>query len=137
MTTTPQLPATPDTAATAATDEALHTRSLNSAHVIAGILDAGLLHHVGRPDKLPTALFPDVDPGAVQAIWNMALGVGIWAGKAMLRPQWEPEALDRHRDALADVGYTAMAASVRTASNCGRRTPHPADDDLWAPGAHE
>lgn len=133
MTTTPELPNIPDTVTA---DPALHARNLRSASVIAGILDAGLLNHVGLPDKLPNALFPDVDPDAVQAIWNMALGVGIWAGKAMLRPQWRPEDLDRFQRALDDVGYHAMARSVAVAAQCGR-TAHPADENLLLWGDHE
>lgn len=134
MTITPELPAIPDTVNA---DPALHARNLRSAHVIAGILDAGLLNHVGRPEKLPTALFPDVDPDAVQAIWNMALGVGIWAGKAMLRPQWEPSALDRAQRSLDEAGHHVMAGSVATAAQCGRHASHPADVGLWARGDHE
>lgn len=130
MTTAPQLP-TVDVA-----DRTLHTRNLRSAHVIAGILDAGLLNHAGRPEKLPTALFPDIDPDAVQSIWNMALAVGIWAGKTMLRPQWEPQALDRFQQALAEAGHHVMAGSVATAAQCGRRS-HPSDDDLMLWGEQE
>lgn len=133
MTTTPELPAIPDTVDA---DQVLHARNLRSASVIAGVLDAGLLNHVGRPEKLPAALFPDVAPDAVQAIWNMALGVGIWAGKAMLRPQWRPEDLDRFQRALDEVGHHAMAGSVATAAQCGR-TAHPADEDLLLWGDHE
>jgi len=136
MTTTPQLPTTPDAVDTAAVDQALHARNLRSAHVIAGVLDAGLLNHAGRPDRLPTALFPDVDPDAVQSIWTMALTVGIWAGKAMLRPQWEPSALDNARHALDEAGYHVMGGSVATAAQCGRPS-HPADDDLLLWGDHE
>lgn len=140
MTTTPQLPtppaaSPPATPGPVAVDQELHGRNLRSAHVIAGVLDAGLLNHAGRPEKLPTALFPDVDPDAVQAIWNMALVVGIWAGKAMLRPRWEPEMLDRFRDALDAAGHHAMATSVNTAAQCGRRQ-HPADDELLLWGDH-
>lgn len=134
MTTAPQLPA--PAADVAAVDQTLHTRNLRSAHVIAGILDAGLLNHAGRPDRLPAAMFPDVPEDAVQAIWNMALVVGIWAGKAMLRPQWEPSALDRFQRALDEAGHRAMAGSVATAAQCGRRT-HPADEDLLLWGDHE
>lgn len=139
MTTTPapELPTTPPTIDVQTVDEALHSRNLRSAHVIAGILDAGLLNHAGRPDRLPTALFPDVPEDALQAIWNMALTVGIWAGKAMLRPQWEPRDLDRFRDALSQAGHHAMANGVSTAAQCGRHTTHPADDDLRAWGEHE
>lgn len=132
--TTAELPA--PAADVAAVDQTLHTRNLRSAHVIAGILDAGLLNHAGRPDKLPTAMFPDVPEDAVQAIWNMALAVGIWAGKAMLRPQWEPSALDRFQRALDAAGHHAMAGSVAAAAQCGRRM-HPADEDLLLWGDHE
>ncbi|MFI1161328.1 hypothetical protein [Streptomyces sioyaensis] len=137
MTTTPELPTAPVAVDIAALDEALHSRNLRSAHVIAGVLDAGLLNHAGRPDRLPAALFPDVDPDAVQAIWNMALAVGIWAGKAMLRPQWRPEELDRFQQVLHKAGHQAMAGSVATAAQCGRRHAHPADVDVWAWGEHE
>ncbi|MFE7780300.1 hypothetical protein [Streptomyces nigrescens] len=132
--TTAELPA--PAADVAAVDQTLHTRNLRSAHVIAGILDAGLLNHAGRPDKLPTAMFPDVPEDAVQAIWNMALAVGIWAGKALLRPQWRPEELDRFQRALDEAGHRAMAGSVAVAAQCGRRT-HPADEDLLLWGDHE
>ncbi|WP_331756738.1 hypothetical protein [Streptomyces decoyicus] len=137
MTTTPELPTAPAPADIAALDEALHGRNLRSAHVIAGILDAGLLNHAGRPDRLPTALFPDVPEDAVQAIWNMALTVGIWAGKAMLRPQWQPEELDRLQRALDEAGHHAMAGSVATAAQCGRAHAHPADVGVGAWGEHE
>ncbi|MFK8851286.1 hypothetical protein [Streptomyces sp. Ac-502] len=123
MTTTPQAPDT------AAADHTLHARNLYSAHVIAGVLDAGLLAHAGHPDRLPHALWPDADPDLVQAIWNQALTVGIWAGKALLGPRWRPEELDQHQHALADAGFTAMARGVRTAASCGRTHPHPADTD--------
>ncbi|MEW1754163.1 hypothetical protein [Streptomyces angustmyceticus] len=136
MTLTPELPTIPATVDTTAVDQTLHGRNLRSAHVIAGILDAGLLNHAGRPDRLPTALFPDVDPDALQAIWNMALTVGIWAGKAMLRPQWRPEDLDRFQRALDEAGHHAMAGGVAVAAQCGR-TAHPADDDLLLWGDHE
>ncbi|MFF3547146.1 hypothetical protein ACFYXD_35575 [Streptomyces platensis] len=135
MTTGPQLPTTTPLDV-AAIDEALHGRNLRSAAVIAGILDAGLLNHAGRPDKLPTAMFPDVPEDAVQAIWNMALTVGIWAGKAMLRPQWRPEELDGFQRALDEAGHRAMAGGVAVAAQCGRRT-HPADEDLLLWGDHE
>ena len=127
MTTAPQLPA--DTTGTATVDAQLHGRNLRSAAVIAGILDAALLDHVGQPSKLPTALFPDVDPDTVQAIWNMGVAVGIRGGKVLLAPQWDPSALDRLQRALDEVGYTAMAGSVATAAGCGRRH-HPADNEL-------
>ncbi|MFG2532800.1 hypothetical protein [Streptomyces sp. NPDC048516] len=138
MTTTPQLPTPTAPARTtpspaldvAAVDAQLHNRNLRSAAVIAGVLDAGLLNHAGRPDRLPTALFPDVPEDAVQAIWNMALVVGIWAGKAMLRPQWNPAMLDRLRDALDEAGYQAMGASVATAAQCGRGQ-HTDEDLPW------
>ena len=134
MTTAPHHPAaTPDIASV---DAQLHARNLRSAAVIAGVLDAGLLNHAGHPSKLPAAMFPDVPEDAVQAIWNLALVVGIWAGKALLRPQWEPQTLDRFRTALDEVGYVAMAASVNTAAQCGRRHQQPAEDEMlvWGEG---
>ncbi|MEU8682952.1 hypothetical protein [Streptomyces sp. NPDC048611] len=138
--TTTELPTTAPTStpvvSVATVDQTLHTRNLRSAHVIAGVLDAGLLNHAGRPDRLPTALFPDVDPDAVQAIWNMALTVGIWAGRALLRPQWRPEELDRFRKALAEAGHHAMAGGVAVAAGCGR-TARPGGEELLLWGDHE
>lgn len=121
MTTTPELPA----ADVDQVDQTLHHHNLRCAHVIAGILDAGLLAHVGRVDKLPTALFPDVDPDTFQAIWNMGVAVGVWGGKAMLRPQWDPSVLNGLQRQLADGAYEHMAGAVKTAASIGR---HPADD---------
>ncbi|MER6844761.1 hypothetical protein [Streptomyces platensis] len=135
MTATPQLPTAPaaptpaPVLAVAAVDAQLHGRNLRSAAVIAGILDAGLLDHVGQPSKLPTALFPDVDEDTVQAIYNLGVAVGIRGGKVLLRPQWDPTTLDRFRDALDQAGYQAMGSSVATAAQCGRRQ-HPAAKNL-------
>ncbi|BCK73972.1 hypothetical protein Srufu_079250 (plasmid) [Streptomyces libani subsp. rufus] len=135
MTATPQLPTAPaaptpvPTLDVATVDAQLHGRNLRSGHVIAGVLDAGLLDHVGQPSKLPTALFPDVDEDTVQAIYNLGVAVGVRGGKLLLRPQWDPASLDRFQDALDKAGYQAMGASVATAAQCGRRQ-HPTAEDL-------
>ncbi|GAA0500766.1 hypothetical protein [Streptomyces olivaceiscleroticus] len=116
--TTPA-PEDPDTAAV---DQTLAARNLRSAEVIAGVLDAGLLHAVGRPDKLPTVLFPDVDENVVQAIFDLGVKVGVWGGQAMLRPQWDPTVLDRFQRELEAGAYEQMGRRVRSAAQCGRRT---------------
>ena len=143
MTTSPADIPAPDTTAV---DQQLLERAQSHGEYLAGLIAAGTLDTVGRPDKLPTALFPDVDPWIVDDIWKRALAVGVWVGKAMARPQWDQAALDRLRTALAEAGYEGMArTAARTAAVHPRRplppsgtrsndpalpTPrHPADHD--------
>lgn len=123
MTTAPQLPAptAPATADVAAVDKALTQRAVTSADMLTGILAAGTLDAVGQPGKLPTALWPDVPEELVAAIYGHGLAVGYRAGRIVSAPQWDPEQFDRLRTALAEAGYTAMAARVQVTASHGRR----------------
>ncbi|MGW3403426.1 hypothetical protein [Streptomyces zhihengii] len=144
MTTQPHT--TPGTN-TSTVDGALTERCQNHGDYIAGLIAAGHLDTLGRPDKLPGDLFPDIEPWIVDAIWQRALTVGVWVGKALARPQWTPEALDRLRTALHEAGYQGMAAkTARTAAVHPARRPmpfdqpatatHPADADTARTGGH-
>ncbi|MFI6653263.1 hypothetical protein ACIBI8_37445 [Streptomyces sp. NPDC050529] len=126
MTTTPPAPA-PDT--TAAADQGLADRCQSSGDYLAGLLAAATLEAAGTVRKMPTDLFPDWDPVMVETVWQAALPVGYRAGQMSVRPSWTPDALNRLRDALADAGYTAMAAK---AGRSARLHPprHPADDEV-------
>lgn len=105
--TTPPNPA--DTAAAEAVadvDMALVERCESSGEYLAGLIAAGTLDSVGRPDKLPELTFPDANPWDVRAVWDAALAVGYRAGKLAARP--ETEGLDKLRAALYEAGYQGM-----------------------------
>lgn len=116
MTTAPQLP----TMAIATVDHALDQRATTSADMLTGIVAAGMLEAVGKPALLPTLMWPDLPPEVVTAIYEHGLRVGYRAGRIVAAPTWEPEALDRLRDALAEAGYTAMAHRVTMTATHGR-----------------
>lgn len=101
----------------------LDERIVTSADVLYAHLTAGTLEAIGRPRLLPTALWPDVDPVVLQAIWDLALTVG-WLGgqRAEAGRRWEHERLAAARDQLADAGYAAMAERI------ARVLPPPARD---------
>lgn len=119
-------------------DAHLATRAATSADMLTGLITAGLLHTVGSPTKLPTALWPDADPVIVQAVWDVALSTGLWMGEQRAAGrQWRPEALDTARQELAEAGFTALAGQVAMTASHGRRPAsepgsgeHPADADL-------
>lgn len=126
MTTSPDT--TPDTATV---DQVLAERAATSAAVLAGLITAGTLHAAGQPDQLPALLFPNVPPEHVQAIWDAALAVGMWAGQHTARSRWDTTDLDQARQQLYDAGYTAMARHTTAAAYAApsRPLPHPADHE--------
>ncbi|WP_329125964.1 hypothetical protein [Streptomyces sp. NBC_01353] len=108
-------------------DQALTGVCLTSGEHLAGLIAHGMLEVVGQPEKLPTLLFPDLDPDAVMRVWNTALPVGFNAARLAANPRWTPGALRRLKAALNDAGYEAMGdlagRSARTLD------PHPADTE--------
>lgn len=120
-------------------DAALAARCTSSGTWIAGLIAAGLLDTVGRPHKLPEALFPDTDPDIVRAIWDAALPVGYRAGRYAAAPRFHRDTLTRLQHALADAGHHAMAGlvhqTVTTLPPPPTAAEHPADDDT-ARGEH-
>lgn len=136
MTTTPS----PDhTASTAPGDDELAELCQSSGDYLAKLIADGMLDHAGRPDRLPELLFPDADPALVRAVWDTALPVGVWVGKAMTRPRSTTEGMDRLRAALKEAGYQGM---VRVAGRTVAHRPQPLCDtptdlDLWHPADGE
>jgi hypothetical protein len=118
MTTQPNAqPATTNPTETAPdpahTGRVLDERIVTSTDVLAAHITAGTLEAVGRPRLLPTALWPDVDPVVVQAIWDLALTVGWLGGKRSVESRrWEHERLAVARDELAAAGYAAMTERI-------------------------
>lgn len=107
-------------------DQALAAMCSTSGEHLSGIIAVAMLDTVGQPDKLPTLLFPDLDPDIVERVWNAALPVGFRLGRLVDRPQWDAASLRRLRAALADAGYTSMAG---LAERSHRTTAHPADTE--------
>lgn len=134
MTTTPD-PATVVALADAVADVDLvmTERCENLGEYLGGVIAAGTLDSVGRPDKLPELMFPDVDPEVVRRIWKAALPVGYRAGKLAGRPDWTAEGLGKLRAALADAGYWGMARLVsRSVTVHQPRGLHPEHGDTVA-----
>jgi hypothetical protein len=118
----------------AAADPALVHRARTSADTLTGLIADGMLHAVGRPERLPELLFPGIPPEDVRAVWDAALAVGYHAGRAAAQPRWTTESLDTARAALRSAGYRALADTVEAAayaapSRRGPTAPHPADND--------
>ncbi|MEU9014217.1 hypothetical protein AB0D12_31500 [Streptomyces sp. NPDC048479] len=126
MTTTPDaITPAPAAPVPAAADRELADMCQTAGDHLAGLIAQGMLHTVGRPDRLPELLWPDADPELVRAIWERALPVGVVVGKSLARPRWTPEGFDRLRTALREAGYQGMARHAdRTA-----RLHHPADHE--------
>lgn len=122
MTTTPapELPATPPTIDVQTVDKTLAQRAVTSADMLTGILAACTLDALGQPGTLPTALWPDLPPEVVTAIYEHGLRVGYRAGRIVAAPTWDPDQLDRLRTALTDAGYTAMGNLAAIPASHGR-----------------
>lgn len=139
MTTTPQPPAP-----IPGIDEQLAGRCEDSGEHLAGLIAKGMLDTVGRPDKLPELLWPDVDPDIVRTIWELALAVGYRAGKTAGQPRWDTDGFNRLRAALIEAGYESMGRLATRTANLHRPLPlcdppasdltpwHPADLDADA-----
>ncbi|MFC8008741.1 hypothetical protein [Streptomyces cinereoruber] len=122
--TTPQPPAP----TTADVDQALAERAADSGQYLAGLISTGMLHVAGRPEKVPTLLFPDIPAEMVDRIWPTALAVGYWLGKVVEKPRLDADGVRRLKAALAEAGYEAMAGQAAR-SLATAHTPHPADTD--------
>lgn len=112
-------------------DQALADRAASHGEYLAGLIAHAELDVVGQPDKLPTLLFPDIDPDTVDRVWKQALAVGYRLGRIVERPQWDADGLRRLRAELAAAGYRQMATqAARSAA-----VTHPADTST--PKDHE
>lgn len=96
----------------AAADMVLAGRAVSSGQWIAGLIAAAQLDTVGKPRKLPADLFPDMDPGSVQEVWDRALAVGVRAGQLMSAPRFNRDKLSRLQAELLDAGHAAMGRMV-------------------------
>lgn len=115
-------------------DAVLAGRAMSSGEFLAGLIASALLEKVGRPEKLPTVLFPDVDPRVVQEIWQLALAVGLHAGRRSSNARLYRDELDRVQGALRDAGFHAMAGLVSRSRRLVAPEGHPVD--VEQPGGH-
>jgi hypothetical protein len=115
MTTPPfPQPHAQDGAQGPADDTELAARATASAlHVAA--MTAAMLEVAGRPDRLPTLLWPDLDPQVVQAIWDKATAVATLAARRTHTARLDTGWLVGAHTALAEAGWHAMAARIRPA----------------------
>jgi len=106
-------------------------RAMSSAEFLTGLLVNAQLETVGRPDKLPADLFPDVDPVVVQRIWERALAVGLHAGRVSSAPRMYRDQLERIAGQFAEAGFHAMGGSVaRSRRLVAPESVHPADGEV-------
>lgn len=143
MTTSPLSPATspdPDANHTPAVsgempagppvDFVLAGRAVSTGAHIAGLIAAAQLDTVGTPRKLPMDLFPGVDPGVVQEIWDRAMVVGVRAGQLMGAPRFNRDKLARLQAEFVKAGHAAMGGMVGQPLSVAEMLPaHPADDE--------
>ena len=125
----------PDPAQVAAV---LDERIVTSVDVLYAHITAGTLEAVGRPQRLPAVLFPDVDSERAQEIFPLGVMAGYLGGqRAAAGRRWEHERLAAARDALAEAGFAAMAQRITRVLPAPLPTEHPADDEAWPGGARE
>jgi hypothetical protein len=116
------------------TDAVLTGRAMSSGQFLAGLVATAQLETVGRPEKLPADLFPefpDLDPVALQAVWDRALAVGFHAGRVSAAPRLFRDQMDRVAGQFEAAGFNAMPGSVRRsrALVAPVREGHPADSE--------
>lgn len=112
-------------------DAVLAGRAMSSGEFLAGLVANGLLETVGRPDKLPSALWPDQDPVVVEEIWQLALAVGLHAGRRQSSPRMFRDEMARVSAALSEAGFHAMAGLVaRSRRLVAPEVVHPADGEV-------
>ncbi|PSK57041.1 hypothetical protein B0E38_02572 [Streptomyces sp. 111WW2] len=109
--------------------DAVHAgRAMSSGEFLAGLIANGLLKTVGRPDKLPSAIWPDQDPVVVQEIWQLGLAVGLHAGRRSDSPAHYRDEMARVSAALSEAGFHAMAGLVARSRRLVA-PEHPADGE--------
>jgi hypothetical protein len=113
------------------TDAVLGGRAMSSGEFLAGLIADGQLETVGRPDKLPADLFPEVDPAVVQTIWDRALAVGLYAGRVSAAPRLYRDQMLRVQDEFAAAGFHAMGGLVGRSRRlvAPEQQVHPADGE--------
>lgn len=116
---------------TARTDLMCAGMATSSGQFLAGLVADGMLDAVGRPEKLTRYLFPDVDPAVVDEIFQLGAAAGFRAGKVAANPAFRRDELEKHRAALSELGFHAMAGRVaRSAATASRAAgSHPADGE--------
>lgn len=110
-------------------------RNVSTGQYIAGLMAAAQLETVGTPRKLPMDVFPDVDPGVVQEIWDRACVVAWRASQYAAAPRFFRDELTRLQGELGEAGFAAMGAmagrSLRLVS-----ADHPADSEVGVEREH-
>ena len=125
MTTEASVPVDSEMWETARTDAELVGRASSAAVFLTGLLVNSELETVGRPDRLPADLFPDVDPVVVERIWQRALAVGLHAGRVSAAPRLFRDQMVRVQGLFAAAGFAAMGRAVSRSRRLV--APHPAD----------
>ncbi|MFF8544747.1 hypothetical protein ACF060_31175 [Streptomyces werraensis] len=110
-------------------DAVLAGRAMSSGEFLAGLIASALLEEVGRPEKLPTVMWSDQDPQVVQEIWQVALAVGLHAGRRSMNARLYRDELDRVQESLRKAGFDAMAGLVSRSRRLVAPEGHPVDGE--------
>ena len=110
-------------------DLVLTGRHVSTGQYLAGLMAGAELHTAGRPDRLPRDVFPEGDPGLVQAVWERACAVTWRAASLHFASRSDPAVLAKLREELEGAGFHAMAGTVGRAARVVERAAlaHPAD----------
>jgi hypothetical protein len=97
---------------------------VGTAHVLAGLLTAGVLEYARGPGRLVEVLCPSVPPGVERDRLVFAAGAaaGLSAGSRRGADRWDPAGLQAAADALGAAGFEVMGALAGRAA-AAARTP--------------
>jgi hypothetical protein len=138
MTEIPTAPATPSPSSEEdaafermRADAVLGGRAMSAGEFLAGLIANGMLATVGRPDKLPPDLWPEVDPAVAQQIFERGLAVGLHAGKVSAAPRLYRDQMLRVQEEFAAAGFHAMGGLVGRSRRlvAPEQPAHPADGE--------
>ncbi|MGW2739170.1 hypothetical protein ACWC4D_33845 [Streptomyces sp. NPDC001288] len=99
------------------------------AMYVAGLLAAAEVDTVGGPEKLPTDLWPEVDPALVLEIWGRA-GAVAWRAARFGESPRDAERLQGLQEALTAAGFGAMGGLVGRSQSLVVRAGLPADSEV-------
>jgi hypothetical protein len=100
-----------------AVDQAGAQMLVGTAHVLAGLLAAELLHYAGSPEGLLGVLFPDAEGEARDRLmFTAGAVVGAGAGLRKGRSRWDPAWLEETAAQLYEAGFEAMGRLAERAA---------------------
>lgn len=129
------VPTTATTEPVPAEESAVFERSRTDATLtgramyVAGLLAAAELDTTGGPEKLPTDLWPDLDPAVVLEIWGRA-GAVAWRAAEFAQSPRHGDRLRSLQEAFSAAGFNAMGGLVGRSRSLVARAGLAADGEI-------